>query len=343
MSSSTSSSDPAGKPADTAGWNGFTTTLLAAAAVFLFVFGAAAFLIDPYDSGRSPLKLKDGVRPQGPRTALASRGRDPQFTGAIFGNSHIQLVSPEKLREQTGIPFVSLIAPATGPKETLLTIDWFLRHHYDPAARAAVIGVDDTWCTPDPALPNYRPFPFWLLSRSLPEYIGKLMRYEVIEEIPRRVGYVLSSKAERARPDGYWDYESGYHGQGYATRPDLREKLEKPIESGGGNIDGPFPAATALEALMKAAPAQTKLVLIRPPVYISSLPKPGTREAAAEAACMRAYTDFAARRPHTVVLNWRLDRPALRDSNLFFDHTHYRQPLARLIEADIAAAIRNLD
>jgi len=343
MSSSISSSEPIGKPADAAGWKGFTVTLLAAAALFSAAFIAAAFLLDPYDSGRSPLKLKDGVRPQGPRTALASRGRDPQFTGAIFGNSHIQLVSPEKLREQTGIPFVSLMAPATRPKETLLTIDWFLRQHQATPPQAIVVGIDHFWCTPDPAMPNDKPFPFWLLSRSLPEYLGKLMRYDLIEEIPRRIAYLASSKAERARPDGYWDYEAGYHAQGYATRPDLREKLEKPTATGGGNIEGPFPAATGLETMMKSAPPETKLVLVRPPVYDTGRPKPGTPDGAAEAACLKAFTDFAARRPRTTLLNWRLDRPELRDPNLFFDHTHYRQPIARLVEADIAAAIRSLD
>jgi predicted AAA+ superfamily ATPase len=32
----------------------------------------------------------------------------------------------------------------------------------------------------------------------------------------------------------------------------------------------------------------------------------------------------------------------LRDPNQFFDRTHYRQPLARLVEADIAAALAGL-
>ncbi len=112
MSSSTSSSEQAARAAK---WTGFTGAFLGAAALIAAAFLTAAFLIDPYDSGRSPLKLKDGVRPQGPRTALASRGRDANFTGAIFGNSHVQLISPEELRAKTGIPFVSLIAPATMP------------------------------------------------------------------------------------------------------------------------------------------------------------------------------------------------------------------------------------
>lgn len=343
MSSSTSSSEPVGKPAGAAGWNGFTASLLVAAALFSAAFIATAFLLDPYDSGRSPLKLKEGVRPQGPRTALASRGRDPQFTGAIFGNSHIQLVSPERLREQTGIPFVSLIAPATMPRETFATIDWFLRHHREKPPRAIVIGVDNYWCTANPALPNEKPFPFWLLSRSLPEYVGGLMRFDLIEELSRRIAYLASSEVPRARPDGYWDYEAGYEVQGYHQQPAIRARLDRPAELGGGNIDGPFPAATGLEALMRSAPPETKLILVRPPVYVTALPKPGTAGAAAEAACMRAFAELAARRPRTALLNWRLDRPELHDSNLFFDHTHYRQPIARLVEADIAAAIRSLD
>ncbi len=340
MSSSTSSSEQAARAAK---WTGFTGAFLSAAVLIAVAFLTAAFLIDPYDSGRSPLKLGEGVRPQGPRTALASRGRDPRFTGAIFGNSHIQLISPEELHAKTGIPFVSLIAPATQPRETFATIDWFLRHHRATPPQAIVVGIDNYWCTANPALPNEKPFPFWLLSRSLPDYLGGLMRFDLLEELPRRIGYLTSGKAERARPDGYWDYESGYGVQGYGTNPEIIARLQKPIEAGGGNVDGPFPAATGLEELMKAAPAETVLILLRPPVYVTALSKPGTRDAAADAACRKAFADLAARRPRTALVDWRVDRPELRDPKLFFDHSHYRQPIARLVEADIADAIRKLN
>jgi hypothetical protein len=339
MSSSTSSSEPAGTPAQAARWTNFVATLLAAAVLISAAFLTVAFLLDPYDSGRTPLALKEGVRPQGPRTALASRGRDPQFTGAIFGNSNIQLISPEQLREKTGIPFVSLIAPGTMPRETLATIDWFLRHHRRTPPRAIVIGIDNHWCTSNPTLPNEKPFPFWLLSRSILDYVGGLMRYDLIEEIPRHFAYLTSRKAERARPDGYWDYEV----QGFHQRPEIRARLEQPVELGGGNVDGPFPAATGLEELMKSAPPETALILVRPPVYVSALSKPGTPDAAADAACRKAFADLAARRPNTALVDWRVDRPALRDPNLFFDHSHYRQPIARLVEADIADAIGKLE
>lgn len=339
MSSSTSSSEQAARAAK---WTGFTGTLLGAAVLIAAAFLTIAFLIDPYDSGRSPLKLKEGLRPQGPRTALASRGRDQNFTGAIFGNSHIQLISPEELRVRTGIPFVSLIAPATLPKESLATIDWFLSHHRKSPPKAIVVGVDNYWCTANPALPNEKPFPFWLLSRSLPDYVGGLMRFNLLEELFRRIEYLTSRKAERARPDGYWDYESGYGVQGYGTNPEIIARLQKPLEAGGGNVDGPFPAATALEALMKTAPAETALILVRPPVYVTALSKPGTRDAAADAACRKAFADLTARRPRTALVDWRVDRPELHDPSLFFDHSHYRQPIARLVEADIAEAIGKL-
>lgn len=342
MSSSTSSSEPADKPAPAAGWTRFSLTLLAAGALFALVFLVVAFLLDPYDTGRSPLGLKEGVRPQGPRTALASRGRDPQFTGAIFGNSHIQLISPDELRARTGIPFVSLIAPATTPKETLATIDWFLRHHREPPAKAIVIGIDNYWCTADATLPNEKPFPFWLLSRSLPEYVGGLMRFDLLEELSRRVSYLTSRKAERAPANGYWDYEANYRAQGYDTNPEIRARLDRPQETGGGNVAGPFPAAAALEQFMTTAPAETALILVRPPVYATALPEPGSRDAAADAACRSAFADLATRRPRTALVDWRTDRPELRDSALFFDHSHYRQPVARLVEADIARAIQDL-
>jgi hypothetical protein len=345
MNSSTSSSEPAAPvsgPAPSAPrWAAFARAFLATAVFATLGLLALAFLLDPYGTGRSPLPLKDGVRPQGPRTAAASRGRDQSFQAGIFGNSHVQLLSPEELKQRTGVPFVSLIAPATRPREILTLIDWFLRHHPTPP-RAIVVGIDHFWCTPNPALPNDKPFPFWLFSRSLPDYVVGLLRFDVLEEFQRRIAFLLSARPERARPDGYWDYEEGYRLQGYAQDPALRAKLLKRLETGGDNIAGPFPAAAALEALMATAPVETALILLRPPAYETALPLPNTPDAAADAACRTIFADLAARRPRTTLIDWRADRPELHDAEQFFDHTHYRQGIARLVEADIAAALARL-
>lgn len=340
MSSSTSSSEREAAQiarAQAAPWGGFVRIFAITIAALLIGTLALAFLIDPYDTGRTPLTLREGVRPQGPRTAAASRGRDPAFSAAIFGNSHVQLLSPEELRARTGIPFVSLIAPASGPKEGLVLIDWFLRHRRDPA-KAVIVGLDSLWCTSNPAMPNDKPFPFWLYSRDPAEYLVGLLRFDVLEELQRRVVHLLTGKGVQARRDGYWDYEANYLALGYDRDPTKRAELERLQATSGGNMHGPHPAAGALEALMKASP-DTALILVRPPVYRTELPVPGSADAAADNACRNAFAALTARRPRTALIDWRRDRPELHDPNQFFDHNHYRQPIARLVEADIAAAL----
>lgn len=346
MNSSTSSSERAvgaGPALDAAKARlaiGFLWTFLATVAGALALFLLTVFLADPYDTGRSPLRLKEGVRPQGPRTAAASRGRDQAFNAAIFGNSHIQLVSPEVLNARTGLAFVSLIAPATGPKETLTLIDWFLRHRREPA-QALVIGIDSYWCTPDPAMPNDKPFPFWLFSRNPGDYLLGLLRFDVFEEMSHRLRYLLAREPRRARPDGYWDYSEGYEIQG-ALEESGRRRLNSHFDSSGGNAAGPFPAAGALRTLLDAAPAGLPLVLVRPPVFRSALPAPGSAEPAADAACRTAFQALADQRPRTALVDMRLDSPITRDPANFFDHTHYRQSVARLVESEIVAALARL-
>jgi hypothetical protein len=58
---------------------------------------AFVLLVDPYDTGRFPTPMPTGVFAgqgrfeTGQRTGSASRGRDPRFNAAIFGNSRAQL------------------------------------------------------------------------------------------------------------------------------------------------------------------------------------------------------------------------------------------------------------
>src|SRR3954467_12540888 len=198
-------------------WRRFARDFAIGAAAILGSLLAIAYALDPFDTGRPGLFAKAGVRPQGPRTAGASRGRDPAFNAAGIGNSHIQLLSPERLDALTGLSFVQLSIVATGPKQQFAVVDWFMRHH--PGARALVIGADRFWCQPELAGLDQAPFPFWLYSRSLPEYLRGLLRFHVLEELPHRVGYLLAKRPARARPDGYWDYEPALLAAGHMSDP----------------------------------------------------------------------------------------------------------------------------
>lgn len=339
--SSISSSEPAvlapGRAAaggDAPAWARFAAWLLGVAGALLATLLALVVFLDPYDTGRFALLRTPGVADQGPRTAHASRGRDPAFGGAIFGNSHLQLVSPERLKEATGVPFVSLTVPATGPKEQFALIDYFVRTR--PAApKALVIATDGYWCGSDPAMPNWKPFPFWLYDPDPLAYLSGLIRYDTLEEITRRIELALGRRA-RARPDGYWDYEGNYVWRAEAVAVDLARRHA----SAPTNLTGAFPPLDRLRARIAALPPETVVVLVRPPVYVTSLPQPGTPEAEAEASCLAALRMVAAGRPRTALVDWRRDRPENRMIENYFDHTHYRTPIARALEADIAAAIR---
>src|SRR5215210_6947746 len=169
MSSSTSSSEIALAAApEWRRWLGvFIGTLAVAGALIL----ALVLIVDPYDSGFGLLGIK-GVDDASPRTANASRARDPQFDSAVIGNSTGQLVKPSELSQLTGARFVQLTTPGTGPREQLAMMAYFVRHH--PRIRALAITADAGWCLRDPALPLQHPFPFWLYGESKLDYFSHM-------------------------------------------------------------------------------------------------------------------------------------------------------------------------
>lgn len=300
--------------------------------LFAALVGAIAAL-DPYDTGRFALVTKPGVPPQGPRTAHASRARDPGFDAAIIGNSHVQLLSPERLHAATGIDFVSLTVPATGPKEQFAILDYWLANRPRPP-RVIVIGVDPYWCRDDPAMANWMPFPFWLYAPDRWTYLAGLARLDVLEETGRRLRY-LAGRIARARPDGYWDYEPDYAAQ-VAAGGALLAKLAEPRATIAANASGRFPPVEALRERLARLPQSVKVVLVRPPVYRTGLPKPGTPEEATDAACAGAYAALAASDQRVRLIDWRNDRAENRIADLWFDHTHYRAGVAIALERAIA-------
>jgi hypothetical protein len=325
----------------TAAWPWFAGLALGLTGGFCALVLLFAALLEPYDTGRFRLFEAQGVRPQGPRTAAASRGRDAGFNAAIFGNSHMQLLEPAALSAATGLKFVSLTVPATGPKEHLVLIDWFLRNHQQTslnAASAVVIGMDNLWCQSDRTLPNEKPFPFWLYDANPLRYAIGLMRYDILEELPRRMGYILARKPDRATPDGWWDYEPVYTGSGYDTLPTKRAQLQTRRVTTTMNITGKYPALEQLEVLLQRTPSLT-VIAIRPPVFVTGLADQNSEAAKSDTACGDAMAAFAARRARTVFVDWRSERRETMFADFWFDHTHYRKPIARSIERDIVTAL----
>ena len=232
---------------------------------------------------------------------------------------------------------MSLIVPGTGPREQLALLDYFLRMRTRPA-RALVFGLDGPWCTDDSALPIEHPFPFWLYDSDPLTFVTGLVRYSTLEHVAKSVELALGRTA-KARPNGYWNYAQD---RPWFTGPS-RDRLEDQLDTTPHNDTGRFPALDRFSDRLAKLPRETAVVLVRPPVYITSLPRPGSALQRSEADCLAATRRLLAVRSRTALLNFRVDRPEAHDAENWFDHTHYREPVARLLEGAIAAAVHDLD
>lgn len=324
---------------DTVRWRRFLVTYCVAALGFGLATAGLLMAVDPYDSGRFGLFGDGKIARNGPRLANASRGRDLAFDSAVIGNSHSQLLSPERLSQALGGSFVSLSIPGTGAKEQLQVAQWFARHHGD-SIRVLVFGVDQAWCHAQALTWQNNPFPDWLYAPSAVDYLRGLMQTSSFEAAARKIAVMLG-KLEAARADGFDDYEANRTW----SLADMRRvaKTQAPSPTPAGKVVPEIPAAAALAAFTDALPPQTVVVALFPPVHVSVLPKPETEAGAALAACKQAIGMIAAARPSrlTVVDYLRADELTHAEEN-FWDGTHYRGNIARLIESDIAAAVRRL-
>lgn len=332
MSSSISSSDTFRCDA-VPSWGRWLAVFLGTLALGAALVFALQIVVDPYDSGRFGLLPIVGVNDENPRTAHASRARDKQFDAAIIGNSTGLILDPTILSAATGVRFVQLTIPLVGPHEQLAILDFFSRHH--PRIGALVVMTDDAWCTDTFPQPLREPFPFWLYGDSDIDYLAQLFSSRALGRTVRRLRIALGLR-QPSRPDGYWNWEL----QAPADR--------RPTGSGmaletlrAARASAPFPAISALGSAMAGLPAATPIVLVVPPIFHTGFPLLGSPTAIRAEACNAALSEIAARRPGTVLVNYRIDVPLARDPANFMDEVHYRAPIARKMEAGITAAIRD--
>lgn len=326
----------AADPKDGQGWDGFVRFLIGTACL-LFGLGVLFLLVvDPYGSGQTGLPGRPGVQDQYPMTAHASRARNPAFNAAVFGNSRVQQLNPERLNRLTGLSFVSLTMPGTGPADQIAVLRWFLANHETPP-KAVVIGADGYWCRPTFAFSDR--FPAWLYDRRFLAYLGGVVRYRSLEAAASRIGFLWSGKGG-ARPDGYWDYVPIFAGLGLADPEASRQRVEgnsKP--SFEPNPRAAYPAIDALRDLLRTVPKETRFVLVRPPVYRNGLPAPGTAGAANQAACNAQLAAVAAEFPQVRLIDFMTRGPVADAASNFYDFDHYRDPIAAEVEREIATTL----
>src|SRR3954451_8585256 len=316
MSSSISSSDAGAAPSQASAWGRWLATFVAALALGAVAIFALVLIIDPYDSGRVGLLGIKGVNEASPPTANASRARDPQFDSAVIGNSTGQLLKPAELSRLTGLHFVQLTTPGTGPREQLAIMGYFVRKH--PKVGALVIITDASWCSRDPVLPQQHPFPYWLYGESDLDFLGRLFSGRALSLTWRRILIGLGLR-QRTGADGYWDYE--------ALGPREFQPVIVPRDDGcpaPAQVSEDFPGVALLPPAIQQLPPDLPVVLVAPPAYYTMLPRPGSLAAAEEQACDIALRKVIAGRPHSNFINYRVDNGLARERANFMDFGHYR-------------------
>ena len=176
-------------------WRHFMKLFAAALVAILAVVYALILLIDPYDSGQLTGYAVFGVVDESPRTANVSRGRDTQFNSAVIGNSRGQLLDPKRLSHNTGLRFVQLTVPGTGPREQLTLLRWFIRHHRQIGAILLI--ADPVWCSQDPEPSLMNPFPFWLYTEDTSEYLINVFHTQSLQLFVRPSEQAVYDKHRR--------------------------------------------------------------------------------------------------------------------------------------------------
>ena len=304
--------------------------------------------LDPFDTGRFAILPSRGVPDFGQRLAFASIARQLDVNTAIIGNSTIQLVDPARLSELSARKAVSLAVPGTGPLEQLAIADWFLRHHRNTPQLAMVIGIDSTWCTTEDPIPITNPFPFWLYSPSRLEYARNMMNYKSIEAALRKVK-MLANLDRKARPDGYHDYDPGHPWH----KPDFSSPIsqgdfvlaqgESATDTDIGGSAASFTAAPLLRGFLRTLDGGVRVVLVVLPRHKSGLPPPGSAAGEKLDRCKAAYRALVQSRFGARFLDFLVDSEMVRTDENFWDKVHFRGPVARLVEDQLATALSATD
>jgi hypothetical protein len=334
MSSSTSSFDsPPGVVADGGADASWRRWIIVFCATF-FGLGGLLFtlllLIDPYDSARFPTFGIVGIDDHNPRMANVSRGRDPAFDGAVFGNSTGQLIDPHRIGPRTRLSLTQLTVPATGPREQLAMMGWFASHH--DKMGALILVADNSWCAQSPDLQVTHPFPFWLYGGDR-DYVAHVLNSKSLDRAVWRVQLALGMRP-RTDPVGYSDYMAG---KNFAFVPQVPEPAE---DRSVAKFPLQFPWINRLRDEIARLPTEATVIIVVPPIYAPLLEPANSAGALVETACKSMLEASVASRHRGAFLDFRVDNAVTRDPGNFADGVHYRNDVAREIEERIVATLR---
>jgi hypothetical protein len=119
--------------------------------------------------------------------------------------------------------------------------------------------------------------------------------------------------------------------------------LERDRPRSSYNVTHEFPALDALQKLTEQFPSTISYVLIWTPRYINFIPEAESEAGASDRECKAELLRRTASMPNVRVLDWSEEsRPDNHEPVNFYDHIHYRRPIAERMEQQIAQSFATI-
>lgn len=331
-------------------WRGWTKTFgLTALGSIAALFGFIAAL-DPYgarvQAGQSARPLMDLNQ----RFMYPQLVRSGAFDSAVLGTSTLRLLDPAILSQGLQARFVNLGMNAATPWEQVQIAALFARKAAAP--KFVVWGIDLPWCEANATDEEHRltprPFPPWLYDDAAWNDWTKQLNFTTLEIAVRLAGHKLGLVPPRIRGDGYEVFtppEATYdlararfhlYRDSGGRAPDLAPLSPPEAVSPEQRTAWRFPALAWLDQALAAFPAQTRRILVLPPIHGGALPREGSAAFQRQQAC-KAQIGAIAARHGAIVADYAHLSPLTGEDANYWDPAHYRLPIARRIEADLIA------
>ena len=320
-------------------WSRFIRVLLLSSAVLGALVYGFILVLDPYmDVPFAPALARAPVSTN-QRFAYPALARLPDYDSVVIGTSTMRLLDPEQLNTRLGGRFLNLAMNSATPYEQARILEVFLRHHAQP--RLVVLGNDGSWCSRDPAPPNYtfRAFPEWMYDDQPWNDLLYLFNDKALEDAVRMLELLRGQREAKYRLDGYRDFTRDFgsyraelvHKRLYGARrardanTDTEPSLSRP--------DWQYPWLPRLHALLKSVPPTTPIVLLYPPVHRHYLENMASNIAECKGRSAALLADL----PNLHTLDYMQVSELTRRDDNFWDAVHTTAAVARLIETDMAA------
>src|SRR5258708_10874309 len=163
-----------------------------------------------------------------------------------------------------------------------------------------------------------------------------MMRLQSLDAAGRKLK-LLVGQAEPAGGDGYSDYDTGHAWNPIGLEQRVEDAVTDETVSEGATPD--FAALPLIARFLNDLSTQTTVVLVFPPRHHTALPVPGSAAARRLDACKAAFETIAATRPRTRVIDFAHAGDIAEHDENFRAGIHYRVPLPRRMEGEIAAPL----